>query len=86
MENQKLIDMFDRSSMETIRIHVSKWRSVDYIDVRIWIRSDPLDSSAGTPTKKGIRISADLLPKLILALEKARAALDPEKGNALRSS
>ncbi|MHA1280832.1 MAG: transcriptional coactivator p15/PC4 family protein [Candidatus Helarchaeota archaeon] len=77
MENQnKLIDQFHKNSQELIEIHITKWKAQDYVDIRIWMLPDPVNEKERQPTKKGICINADLLPKLIKALEKAKKVLE----------
>lgn len=79
MENQnKLIDQFHKNSQELVEVHITEWKSQDYVDIRIFYLPDSTKESERQPTKKGICINAELLPKLMKALEKARKAL--EKG------
>ena len=76
MGDQSLIDEFNKSSVELVKVHLSQWRNQDYIDIRIWIASNPPEQSSELPTKKGIRISVDFLPRLIESLQKAQEVLN----------
>jgi len=81
-ETQELISQFHKNSVELVKINLSKWKSKLYVDVRIWVLEDPAKPGSAVPTKKGIRLSTDLLPKLIDALGKASRILKgKEHGN-----
>ena len=81
-ETQELISQFHRNSIELVRINLSEWKSKPYVDIRIWVLEDPARPGSAVATKKGIRISADLLPQLIDALNKASRILkEKETGN-----
>lgn len=81
MENQnKLIDQFHKNSSEFVEVHISKWKAQDYIDIRIWHLPNPAEPGSQQPTKKGICINSDLLPKLIQGLQKAQKSLEKEEG------
>lgn len=75
-EEQRLIDEFHKNSVEILRTSLVKWKDQDFIDVRTWITSDLPGDKKEQPTKKGIRISVDLLPRLIESLEKAQHVLN----------
>jgi len=81
-ETQELISEFHRNSVELVKINLREWNSKLYVDVRIWFLEDPAKPGSAVPTKKGVRLSADLLPKLIDALSKASRILKgKEQGN-----
>lgn len=81
-DRQQLISQFHKSSIELVRINLSEWKSKPYVDIRIWVLEDPAKPGSAVPTKKGIRLSIDLLPKLIDALNKASRILkEKETGN-----
>jgi len=73
---QKFISQFHKNSIELVKINLGEWRSQPYVDIRIWILGNPAEPGSGVATKKGIRLTADLLPKLIDALKKAQEALN----------
>lgn len=75
-ERQRLVAEFDKNSMEMIKIHLTRWHDVDYVDVRVWVKGDPGHPGAEQPTTKGIRINAELLQDLIRALQAAESALE----------
>lgn len=75
-DKQELIDQFHKSSVEVIAINLNEWRSQLYVDIRIWILENPAEPGSMKPSHKGIRLSADLLPKLTQALKKAQEALN----------
>jgi len=74
-DKQKLIDQFYKNSLELVRIQLTEWKDQLYVDIRIWVLEDPAKPGSAVATKKGIRIAADLLPKLTEALKKAEGAL-----------
>lgn len=87
-QNQKIIDTFEKSDTETVRISLMKWRSQVCVDVRIWIEkliefpySDQPESLVAIPTRRGIRINVDHIDWLIEALRKVQGKL--EKAQAL---
>ena len=81
-ETQKLVSEFHRNSIELVKINLSEWKSKLYVDVRIWVLEDLAKPGSAVPTRKGIRLSAGLLPKLINALnETSRILKERETGN-----
>ena len=74
-EGQKLISQFHKNSIELVKVYLSEWKSKLYVDVRIWVLEDPAKPESAVATKKGVRLSADLLPKLIDALSEASRIL-----------
>ena len=74
-QQNKLIDQFHKNSAELVEIHITEFRNQEYVDVRIWTLPNPADTKEQKPTKKGVCISIDLLPRLIDALHKAEKAL-----------
>jgi len=77
-ENQRLIAEFQKNSVEKIKVQLQRWKNQNYIDIRVYFIDQ---EKAETPTKKGICLSAELLPELRLAIEKAMLAVD-EEGDA----
>ncbi len=81
-ETQELISEFHRNSIELVKINLREWNSKLYVDVRIWVLKDPAKPGSAVATKKGIRLSVDLLPKLIEGLnETSRILKGKEHGN-----
>lgn len=76
MENQKIIDSFNKNSVEEVRISLNKWKNQDYIDIRVWSSLNSDDKDKKSPTKKGITLNVNLIPDLQKALEKAAKELN----------
>ena len=74
-ETQELISEFHRNSVELVKINLREWNSKLYVDVRIWFLEDPAKPGSAVATKKGIRLSVDLLPKLIEGLNETSRIL-----------
>lgn len=74
-DKQELIDQFHKNSIELIEVNLNEWRSDLYVDIRIWTLEKPSEPGNVKPSHKGICLSAELLPKLIRALEKAEARI-----------
>lgn len=75
MENQTLIDQFNKNSLEVVKVQTHEWKGNSYIDIRVWLPSE----SEGGPdiaTKKGITLSTELIPELINCLHKAEVKLN----------
>jgi len=81
-ETQELISQFHKTSIELVKINLREWKSKLYVDVRIWVLEDPAKPGSAVATKKGIRLSVDLLPKLIEGLnETSRILKESESKN-----
>lgn len=70
------ITSFSKNSTEKILVKIIEWKCQSYIDIRVWFASNGKDFS---PSKKGITLSAGLVPKLIEALQKADKILKESK-------
>lgn len=83
MEKQKLVDQFNKNSVEIVKVHLQEWRGNPYFDVRSWILDKPGENGSERPTHKGITLNVELLPRLIQALNEAQRSLNeremPEK-------
>ena len=84
-DKQELIDQFHKNSIELVEINLNEWRSQLYVDVRIWTLENPAEPGNVRPSHKGIRLSAELLPKLIKGLEKAQARVKTKSGTGPES-
>jgi len=81
-EDQKVVSQFHKNSIEIVKLCLSKWKGKEYVDLRIWVMQNPAEPGSELATKKGIRLSVDLLPKLIEALnETSRILKGKESGN-----
>lgn len=78
MENQRLVDQFNKNSAEIVKVHIQEWKSQTYFDVRVWYLDNPAENGSEQATKKGLTLNVELLTRLIEALQKAGKAL--EKG------
>ena len=79
-EGQKVVSQFHKNSVEIVKLCLSNWKGKEYIDLRIWIMQNPAEPGSEVATKKGIRLSVDLLPKLIEALNEASRIHKKEEG------
>lgn len=75
-QQNKLIDQFHKNSTELVEVHITEFRGQEYVDVRVWTLPNPADSKEQKPTKKGVCLNIDLLPRLIAALQKAEKTLN----------
>jgi len=79
----KLIDSFHKNSIEIVKVNLQEWKGRKYLDVRVWLLDNAAKSGGKGPTRKGITLSVEFLPRLIKALEKAQKIL---ARNAFRGS
>lgn len=56
--------VIENSAHEDIRISLSRFKGCNYLDIRVFANY----TGKFVPTKKGITLKADLLPKLLAAL------------------
>ena len=69
--NNRLIAQFNKNSVEVVKISEAWFKGKRYFDIRIWTQGEnPAEPGSEQPTKKGICLSAELLPDLIQALNK----------------
>ena len=71
MDKQKLIDQFNKNSMEIIKVHIQAWKDNLYFDVRSWILDKPGENGAERPSHKGLTLRIEHLPRLIQSLQLA---------------
>ena len=64
------IAIIPKNSMEDIRIMWSEFKGHRYLDIRVYTEID--GEPERKPTKKGVTLRPDLVPKLIKALEGAQ--------------
>ena len=79
MSEQRLIDQFDKNSIEKVKIHINQYNGNRYVDVRVWIKPDAGEDSGEIATKKELTLNVELIPGHISALEKARKASATEE-------
>ena len=77
----QLLAEFRKNATEVVRLHLHSFFLGAFVDVQIW-RAERLGGKAvdAHPTREGLFLAAELLPKLRQAVEKAIAmALSGEK-------
>lgn len=81
--NQKLIFEFNKNSAQIIKIYTGQNdKKEPWIDIRIWFLPQPQHPGAEIATKKGIRLSAELVPKLLEGLRQAQEELTGDSEQA----
>lgn len=73
---EKQIAQFDKNASEEVRVQLREFRGHQLFDIRVYFRPD--DGGDPRPTKKGISVSVNLIPKIQDAIEKALKALKAE--------
>ena len=74
-----LIDEFQKSGIEKVKIRFTRWQRREFLDVRIFISPPPGSKEAEKPTHKGICLRLDLVPSLLESLKKAQKILEEGK-------
>lgn len=72
----RVMATFSKNSTEKIEVKIVDWKCQDYLDIRVWYTSNGKDFM---PSKKGITLNVEVLPKLMQALEKADKVLKEEE-------
>lgn len=75
-KEDRVIATFEKNSMEKIEVKLVDWKCQDYLDIRVWYTSNGKDF---LPSKKGITINVEFLPKLTQALKEAEKILKEEE-------
>ena len=75
-EKDKEIAVFTKNALEEVRIKLVTWEGKNYLDVRVWFNNN---GNEFFPTKKGLTIGVEFVPKLLDALQKATVALKKAK-------
>jgi hypothetical protein len=73
-----VIDTFDKNSQDEIKIILTSYKGALLLDIRSWRKEDAA-FNAGNPTRRGISMSINLLPRLKKAVLKAEKYLDEHK-------
>ncbi len=71
MGEEKVIAAFEKNCSEVVKVVLQRWRSAQYVDIRIWATPRPGDPPGLHPTKVGLTLSVELLPELRSAIDKA---------------
>lgn len=72
----QIISEFNKNSIEIVKVSIQEFNGKPYVDLRIWALNKPAEPGSEVATKKGICISAELLPKMIDALQSAEDKLE----------
>lgn len=72
-DSRRVVHTFEKNSMESVCISVSRYKGRDYADIRVFFEGD---DGALLPSRKGLTISPSLLHELEIGLEKLKDALD----------
>lgn len=80
-DDEILIDEFQKSGIEKVKIRFTRWQGREFLDVRVFISPSPGSQEADKPTHKGICLRLDLVPKLLESLSKAQKILEEGKGS-----
>lgn len=70
-EARIVIDTFEKNSQEEIKLILTIYKGSLLLDIRAWRKQDAA-FGAGNPTKRGISINLELLPRLSEAIVKAK--------------
>jgi len=71
------ITVFKKNLFEEVRVKLVNWKGQDYLDVRVWFKGD---ADEFFPTKKGLTIGVELIPKFLDALQEATMVLKKAEG------
>lgn len=85
---EKLIATFDKNASEEVRVQLREFHGHQLLDMRVYYRPD--DGGEPRPTRKGLSVSVNLIPKILDAIQSAMAELraaglepkSPQDGNA----
>jgi len=79
MDENQVVYEFEKNPNEVVRLEFCKFKSADYINLRIFYQADD-GTGNWIPTKKGITIHADFVADLKEAVDRAYQAWQ-KKGN-----
>jgi hypothetical protein len=71
-DDRVLIGEFDKNTLETVRVSVTRFKGKIYVDARVYVRDDSASPPAETATKKGLCLSPELVLELIPLLSEAQ--------------
>ena len=70
MENNQIIHEFQKNAIEKVRTEFCEYRGKGLINIRVFFQANP-SGNEWLPTRKGITMSAELIPELKEAMDKA---------------
>jgi len=68
----KQIYEFRKNDLETVKILTDNYMGTDVLNIRTFVVNQ---SGEDVPTKKGLTLALDLLPELLLGLEKTKDSI-----------
>jgi len=78
---EQLISKFEKNASEEVWVQLREFRGFQLLDIRVHYRPD--DGGEARPTKKGISVSVNLIPKMLESVQEAlrllqAAGIDPK--------
>ena len=70
MENKKVISEFNKNDSEKIKVELGEFHGRGMVSVRVYYNANEANQE-WIPTRKGITMSSDLIPKLKDAIDEA---------------
>ncbi len=70
---EKLIAEFEKNAQEVVRVQLREFKGHQLLDIRVFYH--PEEGGEMRPSRKGISVSAELVPKIKEAVEAADNAL-----------
>jgi len=70
---EKLISKFEKNASEEVWVQLREFRGHQLLDIRVHYRPD--EGGDARPTKKGISVSINLIPKVLKAIQDSLSAL-----------
>ena len=71
-DDKELIGEVAKSSVEVVKVHVSRFKGKVYVDARSFVQDEGKNPGVVIATKKGLCLSPDLMLELIPLLSKAQ--------------
>ena len=72
MKNREFVGRVEKNSIETVKVHVSKYQGEVYVDVRVFI-NDALGPGGMIATKKGLCLRPETVKALLPILSEAQS-------------
>lgn len=69
------IKSIEKGIGKTIKIKIAKWKNNNYLDIREYYEDE---SGTPCPTKKGVRVSFDILDEIIDGINRAKEKIAEE--------
>ena len=73
-DKTKIVGEFEKNSFEVVRVSLGEFSGHNYVHIRTWIKGeDQTQAGVLLPTKKGIALRVELLPRLKKLIDEALA-------------